>query len=114
MFLKKRFNELTCIRLCFTAAPFLTVLMQKPQLLLLDESTSALDRQTEQSVLSNIAASCPSLTILHVTHRMDSIIHADEIWLMDGGRFLAKGTHEELMSSSRRYREFYFAQSGNS
>lgn len=89
-------------------------LMQKPQLLLLDESTSALDRQTEQSVLSNIAASCPSLTILHVTHRMDSIIHADEIWLMDGGRFLAKGTHEELMSSSRRYREFYFAQSGNS
>ena len=89
-------------------------LLQKPQLLLLDESTSALDRQTEQAVLSNIATAYPSLALLHVTHRLDSIVHADEIWLMNGGKLLAKGTHEELMASNQRYRKFYLAQIADS
>ncbi|HJC24411.1 MAG TPA: ABC transporter ATP-binding protein/permease [Candidatus Eisenbergiella merdavium] len=88
-------------------------LLQKPQLLLLDESTSALDRKTEQAVLSNIENSYPNLTIVHVTHRMDSIMDADEIWLMDNGKLIGRGSHETLMAFNERYRELYFAQNVN-
>lgn len=88
-------------------------LLQKPQLLLLDESTSALDRKTEQAVLSNIENTYPNLTIVHVTHRMDSIMDADEIWLMDNGKLIGRGSHETLMAFNERYRELYFAQNVN-
>jgi ATP-binding cassette subfamily B multidrug efflux pump len=85
-------------------------LVRKPILLLLDDSTSALDVQTEAFLLH--ALSAYRCTTLLVTQKISATMQADRVLLLDEGQLIAEGTHEELLSSSPLYRRIYRTQLG--
>jgi ATP-binding cassette subfamily B protein len=86
------------------------VLVQQPRLLILDEATSALDYDTEAQVCQNLAQALQGRTVLFVTHRLATIRHADRILVMDQGRIVEDGTHEELCALKGRYYSLYQKQ----
>ncbi|WP_448380467.1 peptidase domain-containing ABC transporter [Gloeomargarita sp.] len=86
------------------------VLVQQPRLLILDEATSALDYDTEYQVCQNLAKALQGRTVLFVTHRLATIRHADRILVMDQGRIVEDGTHEELCQLKGRYYSLYQKQ----
>ena len=78
-------------------------ILQNPRLLIMDEATSALDYETERAVSLNLMDHFRGKTVLFITHRLNSIIHADNIILMHEGRVDETGTHSELMTMRGRY-----------
>ena len=92
-------------RLCIARA-----LLKKPKILILDDSTSAVDTRTDALIREGFKNSIPDTTKLIIAQRVASVKDADMIILMDEGRIIAKGTHEELMRSSDIYREIYTSQ----
>ena len=85
-------------------------ILQNPRLLIMDEATSALDYETERSVSLNLMDHFRDQTVLFITHRLSSIIHADLIVLMHDGRVEELGTHSELMKRRGRYFALYNQQ----
>uniref|UniRef100_A0A4W5L5E0 Transporter associated with antigen processing, subunit type a n=1 Tax=Hucho hucho TaxID=62062 RepID=A0A4W5L5E0_9TELE len=77
-------------------------LIREPQVLILDEVTSALDTESEHMVQEALA-SCPSQTLLVIAHRLKTIERADQIVLIDQGTVLEQGTHQELMDRKGSY-----------
>ena len=88
------------------------MLLQNPNLMILDEATSALDVDTEQQVVRNLRSHAKGRTLLMITHRLSTLIHADQIVLMHNSRIDSVGTHEELMAQSGRYYALYQQQFG--
>ena len=86
------------------------MLLQKPGLVILDEATSALDVDTEQQVVNNLRRKLQGTTVLMITHRLSTLIHADQIVMMHDGRLDSVGTHEQLMSKAGRYYALYQQQ----
>jgi ATP-binding cassette subfamily B protein len=86
------------------------VLVQHPRLLILDEATSALDYDTEFQVCRNLAKALQGRTVLFVTHRLSTIRQADRIILMDQGRIVEDGTHDQLLKLKGRYYSLYQKQ----
>ncbi|ACB51543.1 toxin secretion ABC transporter ATP-binding protein [Crocosphaera subtropica ATCC 51142] len=84
--------------------------LQQPNLLIMDEATSALDYRTEQTVCHNLAQAFQNRTVLFITHRLNTIQHADLILMMDAGSVAEMGTHEELMNLKGRYYCLYQQQ----
>jgi len=85
-------------------------LVKDPPILVLDEATSALDSRTEaaiQDVLNNIAA---RRTTIIVAHRLSTIVHADNIIVMDDGRVAEQGTHAELLALGGHYAQMWMRQ----
>lgn len=76
-------------------------LVKKPSIIILDEATSALDTDTEDRVMNNIKAL--GITSIVVAHRLSSIIDSDEIIVMNGGKIVERGTHDELMDMHGEY-----------
>jgi ATP-binding cassette subfamily B protein len=72
-------------------------------MLIMDEATSALDYDTERRVSLNLMEHFRGRTVLFITHRLNSIKHADRIVLMHQGQLEEQGTHEELMEMKGRY-----------
>ena len=87
--------------------------LQKPKLLVLDEATSALDYPTEREVCLNLAETFKGNTLFFITHRLNTIKNADMIVMMDAGRVVEQGTHEELMSLKGHYYYLYQQQEVN-
>jgi ATP-binding cassette, subfamily B, bacterial HlyB/CyaB len=77
--------------------------LQNPNLLILDEATSALDLHTERQVCQNLMHAFKGRTVFFITHRLATIRNADVILMMDRGRVVEQGTHEELMALKGQY-----------
>ncbi len=87
--------------------------LQRPKLLVLDEATSALDYPTEREVCLNLAEAFQHNTLFFITHRLNTIKNADIIIMMDAGKVVEQGTHEELMSLKGHYYYLYQQQEVN-
>ena len=92
-------------RLCIARA-----LLKKPKILILDDSTSAVDTQTDALIRKAFREEIPETTKFIIAQRISSIEDADLILVMDGGRILEQGTHAQLMQKSEIYREVYTSQ----
>ena len=78
-------------------------ILKDPQVLLLDEATSALDAESEHHVQAALNELMQNRTTLIIAHRLATVIHADQIVLMDKGKIIATGTHKELLEASPLY-----------
>ena len=87
-------------------------LLREPQLLLLDEVTSALDPATEAEINAAIEQYRRGHTIVSVTHRLASVVRADRIYVFQDGRIAESGTHEELLQLSGLYADLWQKQHG--
>lgn len=87
--------------------------LQRPKLLVLDEATSALDYPTERQVCLNLASSFQGSTVFFITHRLNTVSHADTIVVMDGGRIIEQGSHQDLMAAKGHYFYLYQQQEVN-
>lgn len=92
-------------RLCIARA-----LLRRPKILILDDSTSAVDTKTDAKIRAGLAAYLPETTKLIIAQRIASVQDADRIIVMEGGRIAAMGTHEELLEASEIYRETFTSQ----
>ncbi len=78
-------------------------LLKNPKILLLDEATSALDAESEKKVQLALKKLMDGRTTVIIAHRLATILHADQIVVMDSGKKIAQGSHEELLESSSLY-----------
>ncbi len=85
-------------------------LVKKPELLIMDDSASALDFATDAALRQAIRKMAGSLTIFIVSQRASSIRSADRILLLDDGKLVGSGNHEELLAKNQIYQEIYYSQ----
>ena len=85
-------------------------LVRKPEILILDDSSSALDYATDLKLRQAIKALPGDMTVFIVSQRASSLMHADQIIVLDDGDVVGLGTHEELLKSCETYREIYNTQ----
>ena len=92
-------------RICIARA-----ILKKPKVLILDDSTSAVDTATEGRIREELAKKLPDMTKLVIAQRISSVKHADQIIILDKGCVNAIGTHEELLRTNKIYKEIYESQ----
>ena len=95
-------------RLCIARA-----LLKKPKILILDDSTSAVDTATEAKIRDCFANELKDTTKLIIAQRISSIQDADKILVLDDGKVIGMGTHEELVKTCEAYEEIYTTQIGS-
>ncbi len=83
-----------------------------PQILILDDSSSALDYRTDANLRRALAAEMSDVTVITVAQRVSSVKNCDQIIVLDEGRVIGQGTHEELLAHCRAYREISESQMG--
>ena len=92
-------------RLCIARA-----ILKRPRVLILDDSTSAVDTATDARIRRAFRTQLPDTTKIIIAQRIISVMDADLILVMDDGRISAMGTHDELMETSEIYRDVYQSQ----
>lgn len=92
-------------RLCIARA-----LLKRPKILILDDSTSAVDTRTDALIRKGFKEYIPETTKIIIAQRVASVQDCDMIIIMDGGKIMGTGTHEELLKSNEIYREIYEEQ----
>lgn len=92
-------------RLCIARA-----LLKKPKILILDDSTSAVDMRTDALIRQAFREEIPHTTKFIIAQRINSVMDADKIIVMDNGRVAAVGTHAELLKTNRIYQEVFYSQ----
>lgn len=92
-------------RLCIARA-----LLKRPRILILDDSTSAVDTATEAKIREALQNSLADTTKIIIAQRITSVMHADQILIMEDGKLNDCGTHEELLQRNEIYQEIYYSQ----
>lgn len=92
-------------RLCIARA-----LLKKPSIIILDDSTSAVDTATDASIRKAFREKLPGVTKLIIAQRINSVIDADKIIVIDNGKIVGMGNHENLLASCKEYQEIYYSQ----
>ena len=86
------------------------VFLKNPSILILDEATSALDNVTEAYIQDSLEQLAKGRTTVVVAHRLSTIQHADEIYVIDDGKIKESGTHLDLLSKDGEYAKLYHQQ----
>ena len=92
-------------RICIARA-----ILKAPKMLILDDSTSALDTATEAKIKEGLDKSLPGMTKIIISQRISSVMDADQIIILDDGSINAIGTHEQLLADNEIYQDIYFSQ----
>lgn len=92
-------------RLCIARA-----MLKKPAVLILDDSTSAVDSTTEAAIRESFAKNLAGTTVIIIAQRISSVRYADQILVLDDGTIVGRGTHDELLEHNEVYREIYESQ----
>lgn len=92
-------------RICIARA-----LLKNPKIIILDDSTSAVDTATEASIRKAFREQLGGTTKLIIAQRITSVIDADKIIVMDGGKIVSVGKHEDLIDTCKTYQEIYYSQ----
>ena len=85
-------------------------ILKKSPIILLDEATSSLDAETENKIQKAITYLTKGRTTIVIAHRLSTILNADKIYVIDKGKVIGEGKHEELLNSSKVYKNFYEKQ----
>ena len=92
-------------RLCIARA-----MLRKPAILILDDSTSAVDSTTEAAIRASFSKNLKGTTVIMIAQRISSVQYADEILILDDDHIAGQGTHEELLATNKIYQEIYRSQ----
>ena len=87
-------------------------IMKKPEIYVFDDSFSALDMKTDQTLRHNLKAAMGEASVILVAQRVSTIIDADQILVVDDGMIIGQGTHQELLKNCPLYREIAEIQLG--
>ncbi|SCY95746.1 ABC transporter ATP-binding protein [Flavobacterium caeni] len=85
-------------------------IIKDPEILLLDDCLSAVDTETEEAILNNLLDFCKDKTTIIVSHRVSSAKNADQIIILDQGRILQQGSHNQLVNQDGYYKDLYLKQ----
>lgn len=87
-------------------------LLKNPPILILDEATSAVDNETEAAIQKSLATISRGRTVIVIAHRLSTVVNADCIYVMDQGRVIESGKHQELLAEKGRYQTLWAIQTG--
>ena len=85
-------------------------MLKKSSIILLDEATSSLDADTEQKIQKALTLLTKNKTTVVIAHRLSTILNSDQIYVIDSGKVIANGNHNELLKHSSVYKNFYDKQ----
>ena len=84
--------------------------LKKSKIILLDEATSSLDSDTEEKIQKAIEELIHDKTTIVIAHRLSTVLNSEKIYVMEKGRILDSGNHDELLEKSNEYKNFYEKQ----
>jgi len=85
-------------------------LILNPELLILDDALSAVDAKTESTILANLKAARKNKTTIIAAHRLSSVMHAQEIIVLEQGKIMERGSHQELLKQTGWYQQMWEKQ----
>lgn len=91
-------------KLCIARA-----LARNVKILIFDEATSALDNTNQKEIMRVIEKLKDKITVIIIAHRLSTITYADQIFMLEGGKIIAQGTHDELIKNSEIYHNLYLS-----